>query len=127
MGEFQPVTGNTCDNVKPRAALIDCPAPDRRAYIEVKGVKDVVNPQPAGLLRSDKTRVAGFCPGLGDNAFQRYFAHNACKSCLTWSFCGYISLYAPRLLSVALSFPDNVLPRRCKARQTPPDHKTLNR
>ncbi|HAG2475545.1 TPA: porin OmpA [Salmonella enterica] len=42
MGESNPVTGNTCDNVKPRAALIDCLAPDRRVEIEVKGVKDVV-------------------------------------------------------------------------------------
>ncbi len=41
MGESNPVTGNTCDNVKPRAALIDC-RPDRRVEIEVKGVKDVV-------------------------------------------------------------------------------------
>ncbi|MFO6427214.1 porin OmpA [Escherichia coli] len=30
MGESNPVTGNTCDNVKQRAALIDCLAPDRR-------------------------------------------------------------------------------------------------
>lgn len=42
MGESNPVTGNTCDNVKQRAALIDCPAPDRRVEIEVKGIKDVV-------------------------------------------------------------------------------------
>jgi len=42
MGESNPVTGNTCDNVKPRAALIDCLAPDRRVEIEVKGIKDVV-------------------------------------------------------------------------------------
>ncbi|MBJ3815293.1 porin OmpA [Shimwellia pseudoproteus] len=41
-GESNPVTGNTCDNVKQRAALIDCLAPDRRVEIEVKGVKDVV-------------------------------------------------------------------------------------
>ena len=46
MGESNPVTGNTCDNVKARAALIDCLAPDRRVEIEVKGVKDVVT-QPA--------------------------------------------------------------------------------
>ncbi|NQF23095.1 porin OmpA, partial [Enterobacter hormaechei] len=39
-------TGSTCDNVKPRAALIDCLAPDRRVEIEVKGIKDVVT-QPA--------------------------------------------------------------------------------
>ncbi len=42
MGESNPVTGNTCDNVKARPALIDCLAPDRRVEIEVKGVKDVV-------------------------------------------------------------------------------------
>ena len=42
MGESNPVTGNTCDNVKARAALIDCLAPDRRVEIEVKGYKDVV-------------------------------------------------------------------------------------
>jgi OOP family OmpA-OmpF porin len=46
MGESNPVTGNTCDNVKARAALIDCLAPDRRVEIEVKGIKDVVT-QPA--------------------------------------------------------------------------------
>ena len=46
MGESNPVTGSTCDNVKPRAALIDCLAPDRRVEIEVKGIKDVVT-QPA--------------------------------------------------------------------------------
>ncbi|WP_238084140.1 MULTISPECIES: porin OmpA [Pseudescherichia] len=42
MGESNPVTGNTCDNVKARPALIDCLAPDRRVEIEVKGIKDVV-------------------------------------------------------------------------------------
>lgn len=42
MGESNPVTGNTCDNVKGRAALIDCLGPDRRVEIEVKGLKDVV-------------------------------------------------------------------------------------
>jgi len=46
MGESNPVTGNTCDNVAPRAKLIDCLAPDRRVEIEVKGIKDVVT-QPA--------------------------------------------------------------------------------
>ncbi|MFT8211258.1 MAG: porin OmpA [Symbiopectobacterium sp.] len=43
MGKSNPVTGSTCDNVKPRAALIDCLAPDRRVEIEVKGIKDVVS------------------------------------------------------------------------------------
>ncbi|HEY4467734.1 MAG TPA: porin OmpA [Klebsiella sp.] len=42
MGKSNPVTGNTCDNVKPRAALIDCLGPDRRVEIEVKGYKEVV-------------------------------------------------------------------------------------
>ncbi|MDF3006225.1 MAG: ompA, partial [Enterobacter kobei] len=42
MGESNPVTGSTCDNVKARPALIDCLAPDRRVEIEVKGIKDVV-------------------------------------------------------------------------------------
>lgn len=42
MGKSNPVTGNTCDGVKAKAALIDCLAPDRRVEIEVKGSKDVV-------------------------------------------------------------------------------------
>ncbi|ADO49088.1 OmpA/MotB domain protein [[Enterobacter] lignolyticus SCF1] len=42
MGKSDPVTGSTCNNVKARAALIDCLAPDRRVEIEVKGIKDVV-------------------------------------------------------------------------------------
>ncbi|TKI07523.1 porin OmpA [Martelella alba] len=42
MGEANPVTGTTCDNVKGRAALITCLAPDRRVEIEVKGYKEVV-------------------------------------------------------------------------------------
>ncbi|WP_213991917.1 porin OmpA [Sodalis sp. dw_96] len=42
MGKSNPVTGNTCDNVKGRAALITCLAPDRRVEIEVKGYKEVV-------------------------------------------------------------------------------------
>ncbi|WP_279044276.1 porin OmpA [Cedecea davisae] len=46
MGKANPVTGNTCDNVAPKAKLIDCLAPDRRVEIEVKGVKEVVT-QPA--------------------------------------------------------------------------------
>ena len=41
MGEANPATGNTCDNVTARAALIDCLAPDRRVEIEVQGIKDV--------------------------------------------------------------------------------------
>ncbi|MEA9390681.1 porin OmpA [Acerihabitans sp. TG2] len=42
MGESNPVTGATCNNVKARAALITCLAPDRRVEIEVKGIKEVV-------------------------------------------------------------------------------------
>lgn len=42
MGKSNPVTGNTCHNVKARKALIECLAPDRRVEIEVKGYKDVV-------------------------------------------------------------------------------------
>lgn len=42
LGKTSPVTGSTCDNVKPRPSLIDCLAPDRRVEIEVKGIKDVV-------------------------------------------------------------------------------------
>lgn len=46
MGKADPVTGNTCDNVAPKAKLIQCLGPDRRVEIEVKGIKDVVV-QPA--------------------------------------------------------------------------------
>ncbi|EJF29432.1 porin OmpA [Enterobacter sp. Ap-916] len=46
MGKANPVTGNTCDKVAPKAKLIDCLAPDRRVEIEVKGIKEVVT-QPA--------------------------------------------------------------------------------
>ena len=42
LGKANPVTGSTCDNVKARAALIDCLAPDRRVEIEVTGAKDIV-------------------------------------------------------------------------------------
>ena len=42
MGKADPVTGSTCDNVAPRAKLIECLAPDRRVEIQVKGIKDVV-------------------------------------------------------------------------------------
>ncbi|MCH7371631.1 OmpA family protein [Aeromonas sp. MR16] len=37
-GESNPVTGNQCDAVKARAALIDCLAPDRRVEVRVTGV-----------------------------------------------------------------------------------------
>ena len=46
MGKADPVTGNTCNNVAPKAKLIECLAPDRRVEIQVKGIKDVVV-QPA--------------------------------------------------------------------------------
>ncbi|MGY3885262.1 OmpA family protein [Aeromonas aquatica] len=37
-GESNPVTGNQCDAVKAKAALIDCLAPDRRVEVRVTGV-----------------------------------------------------------------------------------------
>ncbi len=40
-GEANPVTGNTCDAVKGRKALIACLAPDRRVEIQVQGSKQV--------------------------------------------------------------------------------------
>lgn len=46
-GESNPVTGNQCDEVKPRAALIDCLAPDRRVEIRVTGVQDADAAMPA--------------------------------------------------------------------------------
>ncbi|HRJ24052.1 MULTISPECIES: OmpA family protein [unclassified Thauera] len=38
-GKTQPVTGNQCDNVRGRAALISCLQPDRRVEVEVIGSK----------------------------------------------------------------------------------------
>ncbi|MDG2954624.1 porin OmpA [Bisgaard Taxon 10/6] len=38
-GEANPVTGNTCDSVKGRKALIACLAPDRRVEVQVQGNK----------------------------------------------------------------------------------------
>ncbi len=40
-GELNPVTGNTCDKVRGRKAVIVCLAPDRRVEIQVQGVKKV--------------------------------------------------------------------------------------
>ena len=40
-GEANPVTGNTCDAVKGRKALIACLAPDRRVEVQVQGTKEV--------------------------------------------------------------------------------------
>ena len=37
-GESDPVTGNTCDKVKPRAKLINCLEPDRRVELLVTGL-----------------------------------------------------------------------------------------
>lgn len=39
MGKASPVTGDTCDKVKPRKKLIECLAPDRRVEIEIQGTK----------------------------------------------------------------------------------------
>ena len=36
-GETAPVTGKTCDKVKPKAKLVACLAPDRRVEVEVSG------------------------------------------------------------------------------------------
>ncbi|MDR0219207.1 MAG: porin OmpA [Enterobacteriaceae bacterium] len=36
-GKEDPVTGSTCDNIKARAKLIDCLAPDRRVIINIEG------------------------------------------------------------------------------------------
>jgi major outer membrane protein len=40
-GSANPVTGNTCDAVKGRKALIACLAPDRRVEVQVQGSKEV--------------------------------------------------------------------------------------
>lgn len=42
-GKEDPVTGNKCDNIKQRAALIECLAPDRRVEIEIQGVTEQVS------------------------------------------------------------------------------------
>ncbi len=39
MGETSPVTGNTCDKVRPFQKLVECLAPDRRVEVEVQGKK----------------------------------------------------------------------------------------
>ncbi|MBM5570239.1 MULTISPECIES: OmpA family protein [Deefgea] len=41
-GPADPVTGDTCKNVKPRAKLIECLAPDRRVEVTVSGSAVVV-------------------------------------------------------------------------------------
>lgn len=40
-GKTHPVTGNKCDAVKGRKALIECLSPDRRVEVEVKGTKTI--------------------------------------------------------------------------------------
>lgn len=39
MGEANPVTGNTCDKVRPFSKLVECLAPDRRVEVEMQGKK----------------------------------------------------------------------------------------
>ncbi len=39
LGEANPVTGNTCDKVRPLKKLAECLAPDRRVEVEVQGKK----------------------------------------------------------------------------------------
>lgn len=39
LGESSPVTGSSCDNVRPFSKLVECLAPDRRVEIEVQGQK----------------------------------------------------------------------------------------
>lgn len=41
-GKANPVTGNSCDAVKGRKALIACLAPDRRVELQVQGSKQVI-------------------------------------------------------------------------------------
>lgn len=41
-GMADPVTGDTCKNVKPRAKLIECLAPDRRVEVTVSGTAVVI-------------------------------------------------------------------------------------
>lgn len=41
-GKANPVTGNTCDAVKARTALINCLAPDRRVELQIQGSKEIV-------------------------------------------------------------------------------------
>lgn len=42
MGESNPVTGNTCDHIKSRNALIHCLTPDRRVEIHINGIKNII-------------------------------------------------------------------------------------
>lgn len=42
LGEENPVTGSTCDNIKVRKELINCLAPDRRVNIEIQGTTEVI-------------------------------------------------------------------------------------
>jgi len=42
LGKADPVTGNSCDKVSPRKALIECLSPDRRVEIEVTGTREII-------------------------------------------------------------------------------------
>ncbi len=41
-GKEDSVTGNKCDHVKNRTALITCLSPDRRVEIEIQGTTEVI-------------------------------------------------------------------------------------
>lgn len=43
LGKADPVTGDTCNGVSPRRALIECLAPDRRVEIEITGTREVIS------------------------------------------------------------------------------------
>lgn len=53
-GESNPVTGTQCDDVKARAALIDCLAPDRRVEIRVTGVHAPTESAPAEPMPAEQ-------------------------------------------------------------------------
>ncbi|QTL38644.1 porin OmpA [Xenorhabdus budapestensis] len=40
-GKKDPVTGSACNNIKARAKLIDCLAPDRRVIINIQGTQEI--------------------------------------------------------------------------------------
>ncbi|MEX0446025.1 porin OmpA [Xenorhabdus sp. SGI246] len=40
-GKEDPVTGSACNNIKARAKLIDCLAPDRRVIINIQGTQEI--------------------------------------------------------------------------------------
>ncbi|REF28718.1 OOP family OmpA-OmpF porin [Xenorhabdus cabanillasii] len=45
-GKEDPVTGSACNNIKIRAKLIDCLAPDRRVIINIQGTQEINQTQP---------------------------------------------------------------------------------